>query len=164
MRRSGHSKGLEHIRVETADLNLTLTSRPALAAFAEWTPKLEKIDCWLAQRRRIAGIYRKRLGKQMVGADTPDQIVAGSCFTNFPVIVPRARCGEIARSMMLAGFDVGRSLYPNAHHHPKFITVSGRTENIDSMVASTIYLPTHFGVSDSYAEAIAARLAMEIGA
>jgi hypothetical protein len=31
------------------------------------------------------------------------------------------------------------------------------------MVASTIYLPTHFGVSESYAEAIAERLSAEIG-
>lgn len=31
------------------------------------------------------------------------------------------------------------------------------------MVASTIYLPTHFGVPEDYAEAIAERLSAEIG-
>jgi hypothetical protein len=31
------------------------------------------------------------------------------------------------------------------------------------MVASSIYLPTHFGVADNYAEAIAERLSGEIG-
>jgi hypothetical protein len=65
--------------------------------------------------------------------------------------------------MMLAGYDVGRTLYPNAHRHPKFTSVKGRSDNIDRMVASTIYLPTHFGVSEGYANSIAARLAQEIG-
>jgi hypothetical protein len=65
--------------------------------------------------------------------------------------------------MMLAGHDVGRSLYPNVHRHPKFTSVDGQSSNIDSMVNSTIYLPTHFGVPDSYAEAISERLEAEIG-
>src|SRR5262249_49856317 len=56
--KSAESKGLEHIRIETDKIDPTLTSRPALAAFAEWTPKLDCIPSWLAQRRRIAGIYR----------------------------------------------------------------------------------------------------------
>lgn len=162
VRRSPAAKGLDHIRIETAEINPTLTSRPSLAAFAEWAPKLANIGSWLAHRRRLAGIYRRRLGHRMVGADTPEAILAGSCFTNFPIIVPQNRCADIARAMMLSGYDVGRSLYPNAHRHPKFTSVNGQSENVDNMVASTIYLPTHFGVSDSYAEAIAERLAAEI--
>ena len=163
VQRSPAAKGLEHIRIETDAINPTLTSRPSLGAFAEWARKLNNVDDWLAQRRRVAAIYRRRLGRRMVGADTPEAILAGSCFVNFPVTVPQDRCADIARSMMLAGYDVGRSLYPNAHRHPKFTSVSGQSENVDNMVASTIYLPTHFGVSDGYAEAIAERLAAEIG-
>src|SRR5262249_5359129 len=120
VRRSPAAKGLQHVRIESADLNHTLTSRPSLAAFAEWTPKLANIDGWVTQRRRIAQIYRRRLGHKMVGANTPETIIVGSCFGNFPVIVPQDRCVNIARAMMLAGYDVGRSLYPNAHRHPKF--------------------------------------------
>ena len=163
VQRSPAAKGLEHIRIETAEINHTLRSRPSRAAFAEWARKLASIDGWLTQRRRLAGIYRRRLGHRMVGADTPEAILAGSCFTNFPVIVPQDRCADIARAMMLAGYDVGRSLYPNAHRHPKFTSVSGQSQNVDKMARSTIYLPTHFGVSDGYAQAIAERLAAEIG-
>jgi hypothetical protein len=65
--------------------------------------------------------------------------------------------------MMLAVYDIGRSLYPNVHRHPKFTSVSGASDNVDNMVASSIYLPTHFGVPDNYAEAIAQRLSREIG-
>jgi hypothetical protein len=103
------------------------------------------------------------LGHRMVGADTPEAILAGSCFANFPVIVPQDRRADIARAMILAGYDVGRSLYPNVHRHPKFTSVSGESDNVENMVASTIYLPTHFGVRNSYAEAIAKRLSGEIG-
>jgi dTDP-4-amino-4,6-dideoxygalactose transaminase len=162
MRKSAASKGLEHIRIETDAIDPTLTSRPSLAAFAEWTPKLDNIGAWLEQRRGIAAVYRRQLAQHMVGAATPERIIAGSCFTNFPVLVPEARCVDVARSMMLAGFDVGRALYPNAHCHPKFTTVAGETGNVDRMVASTLYLPTHFGVSPAYADAIAGRLVQEI--
>ncbi len=163
VRRSPAAKGLEHIRIETDELNRTLTSRPSLAAFAEWTPKLACIDNWVAQRLGVAQIYRRRLGHRMVSAEAPEAVIVGSCFTNFPVIVPRERCGDIARAMMLAGYDVGRSLYPNVHRHPKFTSVDGQSSNIDSMTNSTIYLPTHFRVPDNYAEAISERLEAEIG-
>jgi dTDP-4-amino-4,6-dideoxygalactose transaminase len=163
VRRSPAAKDLEHIRIETAKIDLTLTSRPSLAAFAEWARKLPSIDSWLGQRQHLAAIYRRRLGHRMVGADTPEGILAGSCFANFPVIVPQDRCTDIVRAMMLAGYDIGRSLYPNVHRHPKFTSVSGASDNVDNMVASSIYLPTHFGVPDNYAEAIAQRLSREIG-
>jgi len=143
VRRSPAAKGLEHIRIETDELNRTLTSRPSLAAFAEWTPKLACIDNWVAQRLGVAQIYRRRLGHRMVSAEAPEAVIVGSCFTNFPVIVPRERCGDIARAMMLAGYDVGRSLYANVHRHPKFTSVDGQSSNIDSMTNSTVYLPTH---------------------
>ena len=159
LRRSAQAGGLDHVRIETEVLNPTLTSRPALAAFAEWLRKIDRIDAWLERRRAIARIYRQRLGTRMVSAATPDAMLDGACFVNFPVLVPRDRHADIWRGMMVAGYDVGRSLYPNVHRHPKFARVAGRSDNVDSMVARTIYLPTHFGVSDAYAEEIAAHLA-----
>jgi perosamine synthetase len=163
LNKSAASRGLEHIRIETDAINPTLTSRPALAAFAEWAPKLARTEDWLAERRALAAIYRRALGAVMVGADTPEEIIAGSCFTNFPILVPPDHGPEIARALMLAGFDVGRALYPNAHRHPKFTGVAGHSANVDLMVASTIYLPTHFGVSADYAHAIAAKVLEELG-
>jgi perosamine synthetase len=158
IRKSPASGGLEQIRIETDQIGPTLAARPSLAAFAEWTPKLERVEGWLQHRRTIASVYRQYLGPHMVAADTPDAIVAGSCFTNFPILVPEMRTSEIARGMILDGFDVGRALYPNAHRHPKFVNVPGITENVDRLVASTLYLPTHFGVSQDYAKNIAMHL------
>ena len=147
------------MRIETTSLDSSLISRPSLAAFAEWDRKLDKIEGWLAHRRSIARIYGRRLGDRMVSASTAQVVFNGSCFVNFPVIIPEVRRDEICRDMMLSGFDVGRSLYPNVHRHPKFAAVDGTSNNVDRLVNSTIYLPTHFGVSEDYAEAIAAKLA-----
>jgi perosamine synthetase len=158
VKKSPANKGLEHIRIETESITRTLTSRPALAAFAEWAPKLARRERWLSERRAVAAIYRQTLRDLMVGADTPERIVAGSCFTNFPVLVPPDRCPEITRTLLLAGFDVGRALYPNAHRHPRYTGIEGHSANVDLMIASTIYLPTHFGVSADYANAIAIEL------
>lgn len=157
-RKSASSHGLEYVRIETDEIDSTLASRPALAAFAEWTPKLERVERWLAKRRAIVDIYRAQIGGFMIGADTPDEIVSGSCFANFPVFIPKEHCSQMARSLTLDGFDVGRALYPNAHRHPKFVDTPGESTNVDELVASTIYLPTHFGVTPDYAHALATRV------
>ena len=162
-KRSATARGLEHVRIDTDALNSTLTARPSLAAFAEWVRKLNCVDEWLSHRRDIARIYRRRLGNRMVSADTPEAALNGACFVNFPVLVAPGRCDQICRAVMLSGFDIGRSLYPNAHRHPRFTSVPGRSENVDRLVASTIYLPTHFGVSPGYADELAKRLVEAIG-
>lgn len=154
-RRAAGPAGLEHTRIETEELNRSLTSRPALEAFAEWRPKLATIDKALARRRRIAAIYRDQLELQMVSADVSRETREGSCFVNFPVLVPSASRDEIARRMIVGGYDVGRSLYPNCHDHPRFKDVEGRSENVADLVSRVIYLPTHFGVSEEYAYRIA---------
>ena len=82
---------------------------------------------------------------------------------NFPVVVPKGRGSDISRAMILSGYDVGRSLYPNAHRHPKYTDIAGESANIDNLVANTIYLPTHFGVTPIYAEEIASRLVTVLG-
>jgi len=157
------ARGLEHVRAVSDALDPTLTSRPSLSAFSEWVEKLDGIDQWLIHRRSIASIYHQSLGHVMVSSNTPEAMLDGACFVNFPVLVPHQRRAEICRAMMMSGFDVGLSLYPNSHRHPQFITVAGHSENVDRLVASTIYLPTHFGVSHAYAEQIVAWLVAEIG-
>lgn len=159
--KSPDAEGIRYSRIETTGLSPTLTSRPSLAAFSEWRSKLGAIDEWLRRRRSIARIYRQRLGHLMVGPGMPEAELDGACFVNFPVRVPRGRRDEIVRSMILSGFDVGRSLYPNVHRHPKFTRVVGQSENVDRLADGTVYLPTHFGVSEIYADAIATRLADE---
>jgi dTDP-4-amino-4,6-dideoxygalactose transaminase len=159
VRNSGAPRSIEHVRIETTSLNSSLTSRPSFAAFAEWSRKLGKIDGWLADRRGIALVYRRWLGKHMVSANTAKAVIDGSCFVNFPVIVPEALRDDICRDMMLSGFDVGRSLYPNVHRLAKFADVAGASGKVDRLTYTSIYLPTHFGVSVAYAEALAARLA-----
>jgi dTDP-4-amino-4,6-dideoxygalactose transaminase len=155
-------RALEHTRIETAELDATITSRPALAAFSEWRGKLHLVDKLLANRRAIARIYRQYLAHVMVSANTSESGLEGACFVNFPVVLPRDSCRRIHGAMMLAGFDVGRSLYPNSHRHPKFTGVAGHSANVDRLLANTIYLPTHFGVSPAYAHALGKRLAREI--
>ena len=149
------TRGLEHVRVESISLDATLTSRPAMAAFAEWREKLGQVDQWVERRRAIAAIYRRRLAAHMVGRDTPGPILAGSCFTNFPILAPAERRGAVVRELILRGFDVGANLYPNTQRQPGFTEIAGESANVDRLVAASLYLPTHFGVSEDYAEALA---------
>jgi dTDP-4-amino-4,6-dideoxygalactose transaminase len=154
-RRSSAPAGLEHTRIETEELNSTLMSRPALEAFAEWSPKLARIEESLARRRVIAEIYRDYLGSEMVSSGAAEGRVDGGCFVNFPVLAPQDGRDEIARRMIAGGYDVGRSLYPNCHAHPRFRDMDGRSDNVANLVSRVIYLPTHFGVPEEYAHRIA---------
>ncbi|HVZ51722.1 MAG TPA: DegT/DnrJ/EryC1/StrS family aminotransferase [Pseudolabrys sp.] len=158
--KSGFAQSLENTRLETERLTPTLTSRPALAAFAEWNGKLAKVDKWLAHRRAIARVYARTLGEHMVGPRPDEAAFAGACFVNFPLNVTEQRRDVLCRDLMLAGLDVGKSLYPNVHRHPKFDRLPGHSANVDRLAKSTIYLPTHFGVSEAYAT----ELALTVGA
>lgn len=158
---TGVAQSLDNERRDTLSLHPTLTSRPALAAFAEWSGKLERAEVQLAHRRAIAGVYERRLGAFMVSARAPR---AGACFVNYPLIVPGGARDGVRRAMMEAGFDVGASLYPNAHRHPLYAGLPGRSANIDALVRDTLYLPTHFGVTPAYAARLADALAPRLGA
>jgi dTDP-4-amino-4,6-dideoxygalactose transaminase len=163
-RTSGTARRLENARIESEFLDPTLTSRPALAALAEWVSKLARVDKWLTHRRYIASIYLEKLQPSMVTTTSATQnLIDGSCFMNFPVVVDVSHRNELCLMMMEAGFDVGGSLYPNCHRHPKFETIKGSSTNIDRLTRSIIYLPTHFGVSADYADVISSNLADLIG-
>jgi len=156
---TNRSNTLERFRIESTELDVSLTSRPNYAAFAEWARKLEKVDAWLARRRAIARIYHRRLGERMVSSPISDAQFHESCFVNYPVIVNPASRDAICREMLLSGFDIGRNLYPNVHRHLEFVHAAGASENVERLTLSSVYLPTHFGVSESYAEAISIKLA-----
>lgn len=154
---SGTMRTLEHARLPSLEFDHTLASRPSIAALSEWNRKLGRIDEWLAHRRAIASIYKGHLGSHMVSARHADGAIwQGSCFNNFPVVVGERR-EEIVGQMMLSGFDVGRNLYPNVH--AQFPDYRGESTNIERLTRTTIYLPTHLGVTAPYARDIAAHLA-----
>lgn len=158
-RAAGAAQSLENVRIESTELDETLTSRPHPSAFAEWLRKLPKIDSLLARRRELARIYNDALGRFAVSGPIQEPELEGGCFVNYPLLTPAARRNQICLEMMSAGFDVGRSLYPNAHRMPQFSSLGGKTENVDRLAASAVYLPTHFDVTDSYARAISTALA-----
>src|SRR5262249_2332837 len=97
IRRNGVPQAVEHLRLESENLQPSLVSQPAFAAFAEWNRKLVKIEGWLRHRREIAGIYRRQLSKYMVSAETAESVLEGSCFVNFPLVVPEEKRNHICR-------------------------------------------------------------------
>lgn len=153
------AKTLEHVRLESVELDSTLTSRPHPSAFGEWLRKMPKTDDWLARRREIARIYHTVLAAHAISAPLSEADFTESCFVNYPVAAPPERRDDICLAMMQKGYDVGRSLYPNCHKQPRFTHLGGKSDSVDRLAASALYLPTHYGVSDDYARAVAAALA-----
>jgi perosamine synthetase len=157
--RTADSRGLQNVRTESDALIPSLTSRPSSTAFAEWNSKIGRVPAVIQNRRAIAAIYRATLGERMVSAGIADDVIAGSCFVNFPVWVGAEARQGVYREMAAAGFDIGHNLYPNVHRYPRFEGSSGSSCNVQALTEACVYLPTHLGVSPAYADRIARRLA-----
>ncbi len=146
-------------RIESETIDATLASRPHVSAFAEWNRKIGSIDHMLQKRREIARIYHRVLSQYMIsGPVSTEQFNEGS-WSFYPVMTRPGTRDEIRREMMLAGFDTGLNYYPNVHQHEKFANAAGKSDNFEHMVANSLHLPTHFGVTAEYAEAMASKLA-----
>ena len=142
---------LPMVRVESAFLEDTVTSRPSLGAMEEWNGKISLIDEHIRHRRRIAAIYHPYLESRMVSPETSADIQSGSCFVNYPIFTDPARRGEVYKDILARGFDVGLSLYPNVHENPDFTSVPGHSRNVSALTRSVITLPTHPRITETYA-------------
>jgi dTDP-4-amino-4,6-dideoxygalactose transaminase len=142
---------LPMVRVETTSLDRTICSRPATWVFAEWNRKFDTIDPFIVHRRKIAALYDRALGDEMVSPETPADVRARSAFVNYPVWVDPARRTQVFKKIMHEGFDVGLSLYPNVHEMKGFDQIKGRSENVCRLIRSVISLPTHIKISEDYA-------------
>ena len=141
-------------RIETASLDDTITSRPALAALGEWSRKFSDIADILNHRRSIAAVYDRYFRQISVSAETPEECRAEAGFVNYPIIVGRNSRDEIYRTLLANNYDVALSLYPNVHEMEKFTDIPGRTTNVSELVRSIVTLPTHTRVTPAYAETL----------
>jgi perosamine synthetase len=153
-RRSGEVQVIHQPRIESDQLDASLLSRPSAGALAEWGSKANQVKDKLAHRRRIAEIYHQRLGDLAVGRFSSDALESG-CFVNYPIWVGAERRDRMYKSLILQGIDVGLSLYPNVHEHPKFSSLPGQSEQVSQLVRSVLSLPCHPRVSGVYAKKVA---------
>ena len=153
---------LDHVRIESMTFDSSLASRPHASAFVEWSSKLGSVGQWLERRREIARIYHAQLAEHAVSGPLTDADFDQGCFVNYPVMTHSQSRDRVCLQMMRDGFDLGRSLYPNVQRLEAFSSFGGKSENVDLLAASALYLPTHYGVSNAYAEEIASALATQL--
>lgn len=142
-------------RVESTALEETVTSRPSFSATAEWQRKLDTVDLFLQHRRRIAAIYDRYFADIMVSRETASDVRSESGYVNYPIAVAPERRNAVYKDILAADFDVGLSLYPNAHETVGFTQIPGRSRNVSALVRSSITLPTHPRIAEGYAEQLA---------
>lgn len=142
-------------RVESRSLDETITSRPSFSATGEWNRKIATINKFLAHRRGIAAIYDQEFEARFVSRETSREVRQGSCYVNYPIFVDPGHRNDVYRDILARGFDVGLSLYPNAQETPGFAEIPGDTRNVSALVRSVITLPTHPGISETYAHELA---------
>lgn len=142
-------------RVESRSLDETIMSRPSLSAAEEWNRKIGSIAQYLDHRQRIAALYDRDFEPRLVARETSREVRQGSCYVNYPIFVDPARRNDVYHDILARGFDVGLSLYPNAHETLGFADIPGETRNVSALVRSVITLPTHPKISETYANALA---------
>jgi dTDP-4-amino-4,6-dideoxygalactose transaminase len=156
-RRSSDVQLIHQPRIESEEFDASLQSRPSAGAFAEWCSKIDKVASNLQHRRSIAAVYSRSFGELMIGAAAADELDAG-CYANYPIWVGVENRDRVYKAMLLSGYDVGLSLYPNIHEHPKFGGVAGHSEETSKLCRSVLSLPCHPRVGEEYANALAKRL------
>lgn len=156
-RRSSDVQLIHQPRIESEEFDSSLQSRPSAGAFAEWCSKIDKVQTNLKHRRSIAAVYERNFGERMIGAGEVKELDAG-CYVNYPIWVGVENRDRVYKAMLLSGFDVGLSLYPNVHEHPKFVGVPGHSEQASILCRSVLSLPCHPRVSEEYAGELAMRL------
>lgn len=142
-------------RVESRSLDETITSRPSFSATGEWNRKISSIEKFLDHRRRIAALYDRDFETRFVSRETSSEVRQGSCYVNYPIFVDPTYRNDVYRDILARGFDVGLSLYPNAHETPGFSDIPGASRNVSTLVRSVITLPTHPKISETYANDLA---------
>lgn len=155
--RSSDVQVIRQPRIESETFDQSLQSRPSGAAFKEWSSKIGKVEQNLQHRRGIAAVYDRTLGELMIGSQDVEKESTG-CFVNYPIWIGEEHRDRVYRSMLLSGYDVGLSLYPNVHEHPKFGSVPGQTHEVSKLCRSVLSLPCHPRVSEGYAIELAKRL------
>ena len=149
-------------RIESVALDETLLSRPSSAALAEWVGKFGSVETIVCHRRAIAAVYDDYFRNINVSAETPEALRRESAFVNYPIVVGEQRRNHLYRETLEAGFDVGLSLYPNAHETQSFHAVPGRTENVSRLVRSILTLPTHTRMTPEHARKLSQFLAAQL--
>ena len=142
-------------RVESKELDQTILTRPSLTAVSEWTEKLKSIEFILSHRRMVARVYDEVLHDIAVSRETNEEIRTTSSFMNYPIFVGSANRDRLYREVMARGFDIGLSLYPNAHETTSFTGIAGASENVSTLVRSILTLPTHWRIDPGYARKLA---------
>ncbi|MDP2829685.1 MAG: DegT/DnrJ/EryC1/StrS family aminotransferase [Sulfuricellaceae bacterium] len=163
-RRSAEAVNLSPPRLESVAIDATLESLPSASALAEWNGKFSTVGRNLQHRRRVAAIYDQYLLEHVVAGETDKIVREGSCFVNYPIYVGQPLRNGIYKNLILSGYDIGASLYPNCHEHDKFADAKGKSSNVRDLVRSVITLPTHPRVSEHYAHVLGRTVAQAIGA
>ncbi len=162
-RRSVEAVNLTPPRLESNLIDRTLQSLPSGSALLEWNSKIDKLDYYLEHRKRIASIYDQYLLEHTVSGETTRNIREGSCFVNYPIYAGQEKRNTIYKGLILAGRDIGASLYPNCHEHDKFRDTKGKSDNVGDLVRSVLTLPTHPRVDEQYAHCLGRAVSRSLG-
>jgi perosamine synthetase len=146
-------------RIETTELDDTIRSRPSYSALREWVRKFGCVQKLVEHRRAIATIYDRHFQEISVSADAPEAVRRESGFVNYPIVVGEDRRDAIYKAALGMNFDIGLSLYPNAHETPSFRGLEGRTSNVTKLVRTIVSLPTHSRVTEEHAKQLVTFLA-----
>lgn len=150
---------IPRVLIETPTLDETITTRPSLAAFAEWNHKSSEVNRIIAHRQKIAAIYDKKFRDICAAAETDEETRASSSWFSYPIVVGKENRERVYREVLRRGYDIGLMLYPNVHELPANADIPGRSSTISAFVRAILTLPTHPRITASYAEELASCVA-----
>ncbi len=144
------------LKIEKTFIDKNYFSHPAKLMAKELNRKLNQYESNKSHRIKISKIYYKHLKSVSINGDTDllENIEKSDNF-NYLIKCQNEKHRDILKKKLLVNnYDVGKTFYENCHLLERFSKFEGVSKNITDLSSKILILPTHYLISENYAESL----------
>jgi perosamine synthetase len=135
---------------EIGNLNRTYYSLPSEVFYHELSRKIDNFYSFQKTRVKNSLIYFNLLSKFSVPYNISENLIINSSCYNY--LIYSKNKTDLRIKLAKLGFDTGFSMYQNSHKFPSYSQFEGYSNEVDNLIDNTIVLPTHYLITEKYAE------------
>ena len=144
------------LKIEKILINKNYFSHPANLMAKELNRKLNQYKNDKSHRIKISKIYYKHLKSISINGDDNllENIEKSDNFNYLIKCQNEEHRDELKKKLLVNNYDVGKTFYENCHLLERFSKFEGVSENITDLSSKVLILPTHYLISENYAESL----------
>jgi perosamine synthetase len=135
---------------EVGKLNKTYFTLPSEVFYSELSRKIDNFYSFQEKRVKSSLIYYNLLSKFSVPYNISEDLIINSSCYNYLIYSENKKALRVKLAKL--GFDTGFSMYQNSHKFPNYSQFDGYSDEVDNLIENSIVLPTHYLITEKYAE------------